>query len=204
MDEDYMNYLRVRRNAHTRSWNSNVVMDALAADPYYADHKEAHHNACKEMASQLHVCLDAPEIGTNLLLDYVGNHDLLASVEKVSLVCHRADEGRFAEQVEAVMYSARQECVVVSAFVSAKEREVRSMLLRESLPFIEVVSYGFGVAYHPTGDVYDACVAGRLAQISPWTAQYNQDNRLTRDKCLVMNELVRTICKISDDWWKRD
>jgi len=41
-----------------------------------------------------------------------------------------------------------------------------------------------------------------MVQISPWKYKYQKDATISREMCLVMNELARIISGAEDDWWK--
>lgn len=101
-----------------------------------------------------------------------------------------------------MLRAAREGAVVVSAFVSPKEREIGRLLLMEQLPVIEVCDNGFGDRYKPSGKSFYACAENRLVQISPWNYEYCPDLAVNREVCLVMNELARVIAGVGDGWWK--
>lgn len=136
------------------------------------------------------------------LLSYVGCSALLSAERKLPLVCHRSDAPFFERQRDAVLRAAREGAVIVSAFVSPKEREIGRLLLMEQLPVIEVCDNGFGDRYKPSGKSFYACAENRLVQISPWNYEYCRDLAVNREVCLVMNELVRVIAGVGDGWWK--
>ena len=136
------------------------------------------------------------------LLSYVGCSALLSAERKLPLVCHRSDAPFFERQRDAVLRAAREGAVIVSAFVSPKEREIRRLLLMEQLPVIEVCDNGFGDRYKPSGKSFYACAENRLVQISPWNYEYCRDLAVNREVCLVMNELARVIAGVGDGWWK--
>lgn len=136
------------------------------------------------------------------LLSYVGCSALLSAERKLPLVCHRSDAPFFERQRDAVLRAAREGAVIVSAFVSPKEREIGRLLLMEQLPVIEVCDNGFGDRYKPSGKSFYACAENRLVQISPWNYEYCRDLAVNREVCLVMNELARVIAGVGDGWWK--
>lgn len=138
------------------------------------------------------------------LLSYIGSYALLAAERKLPLICHRSDAPFFERQRDAVLSAARSGAVIVSAFISPREREIMKLLLMEQLPVIEVVDNGFADRYKPTGKRFYACAENRLVQISPWTYEYQRDNMVTREMCLVMNQLVRVIAGRGEEWWKRE
>lgn len=197
-------YLLLHCNARSENWNAEAIMRAIKEDAHFAKSEETRRKAWEVIGERLAFGIGEVQDSVNLTLDYIGNRELLSAYERVSLICHRADESFFAQQAETVLDAARHGCVVVSAFISSKEREIKRMLMKESLPIIEVMDNGFAPQYHPYGSAYDACMAGRMVQISPWTFCPQSECKLTREICLVMNELVRVISKAPDNWWKRE
>lgn len=101
-----------------------------------------------------------------------------------------------------MLRAAREGAVIVSAFISPKEREIGRLLLMEQLPVIEVVDNGFADRYKPSGKSFYACAENRLVQISPWNYEFHRDLVVNREVCLVMNELVRVIAGVGDGWWE--
>lgn len=172
------------------------------ADKYLSRDKESCIKACTGVLHQLKYVTGTADRSSDIVLDYIGNSALLSAEKKVSLICHRIDELFFNQQMEAVLNAARSGSVVVSAFVSKKEVEIKNRLLSEALPMIEIMSNGFAPHYLPFRSCYDACAAGRYVQISPWDYNAKPERRLTREMCLVMNQLVRIISKTEDYWWR--
>lgn len=200
------NYRDINLQHHYRqcspNWTTERVTSAFMADNYYAYDKEACKRACTRMITSLLFSRDAYNTSSSdLALDYVGNTELLKNPNRVSLICHHADGHLFELQTEKVLESAKKGSIVVSAFVSNNEREIKRLLLEQHFPFVEVLSFGITPNYHPMGGAYEACADGILVQISPWDGRM-PFGRLTRDKCIVMNELVRTITHKKDYWWK--
>lgn len=164
---------------------------------------------------------------TSPVLELVGNMQLLKR-PLFPLVCHRADAHLFEQQKAAVLKVAREQGgVIITACVSPKERGIVKMLQQELLPVIEVMDNGFSDKYKPTGKNFYAVAEARRLEISPWEYEYrrremrsvkdeqgrpilNADGKpemeevpnITREMCMVMNELVRLIAKREDDWWK--
>jgi len=62
---------------------------------------------------------------------------------------------------------------------------------------------GFAQRHKPFGKAFYACAEKKLVQITPWKYEYQKDATISREMCLVMNELSRTICQCDDDWWKK-
>lgn len=196
------NYFKLLRNMTTPSWNSESILMSIGEDSYFTSEIEYYKQVCIEIVRQLNFKSDINVNGTDTAIDLIGNISLLYESKKVSLVCHRVDELLFSEQRDKVIAAARNGNVVVSAFISRHEREIRQILMDEGLPIIQITSYGFAPNYRLYGDNRIACENGKLLQMTPWSYDGLPDRRLTREMCLVMNHLVRTVCKMPDDWWK--
>lgn len=139
----------------------------------------------------------------NIGLDYMGNKQLLWAGRKLPLICHGADAAQFEQQKEAVLVAAREGAVIVSAFISPKERDIKNKLMIKLLPFIEITDNGFSEKYKGVGKAFYAIAENRLLQITPWTYLYHKDGpQVSREMCLVMNELARVITGVDDGWWK--
>ena len=89
--------------------------------------------------------------------------------------------------------AARKGTVMVSPFISADEKQVMQVLLQEQLPFIVLADNGFREYYKPSDALFDACAAGRVLILSPWS--YNAEKRkLSREDCVALNEMAEEIC----------
>lgn len=183
----------VLRGKHSKSWNQMRLEKALIDDRYFG-------RLPSEMTEVLNEVLK--RINAGFCLDIIGNQGLMNRTRQLPLICHRADACLFEQQKAAVMREARAGAVIVSAFISPREREIRKALMAESLPVIEVMDNGFSQRYKPAGQAFYACARGLLLQLTPWAYKYQRDVKVTRPMCLVMNELVRCVCKINDGWWK--
>lgn len=179
-------------------------------------------------SSQKNLSQEPPSQPNSPVIDLIGNMDLL-SRPLYPLICHRADAWSFEQQKAAVLRVAREEgAVIVTACVSPKERDIVKLLHKEFLPVIEVMDNGFSERYKPTGKAFYAVAEARRLEVTPWQYEYRRrelrpvkDSQgkpvldangkpemeevpdITREMCMVMNELVRTISKKADDWWKQ-
>lgn len=161
------------------------------------------------------------------VFDIVGNMELLKR-PLFPLICHRNDAHLFEQQKMAVLRAAREQGgVIVTACVSPKERDIVKLLQQELLPIIEVMANGFSDRYKPTGKAFYAVAEARRLEITPWQYEFHRramrpvtDSQgrpmldasgkpemeeipdITREMCMVMNELVRIITKKEDGWWK--
>jgi hypothetical protein len=70
------------------------------------------------------------------------------------------------------------------------------VLLQEQLPFIVLADNGFREYYKPSDALFDACAAGRVLILSPWS--YNAKKRkISRDECVALNRMAEDICRSS-------
>lgn len=131
----------------------------------------------------------------------VGNTTLLMA-EKFATVHVRSTMVKAAEHgdVEPLRHyknscvlTARNGTVMVSPFISTHEKQVMQVLLREQLPFICLTDNGFRDYYKPTDILFDACAAGRILILSPWT--YDAGKRqISRADCVALNDMAEEIC----------
>lgn len=197
----------VHRSCTARGWTLDTIRRGLRADRFYAHNPDRLEHILRSLLpripmQQAIVSASSSASSPKPLLSYVGCSALLSAERKLPLVCHRSDAPFFERQRDAVLRAAREGAVIVSAFVSPKEREIGRLLLMEQLPVIEVCDNGFGDRYKPSGKSFYACAENRLVQISPWNYEYCRDLAVNREVCLVMNELARVIAGVGDGWWK--
>lgn len=201
----------VHRSCTARGWTLDTIRRGLRADRFYAHNPDRLEHILRSLLPRIPMLPAIVSASSSAsptasspkpLLSYVGCSALLSAERKLPLVCHRSDAPFFERQRAAVLRAAREGAVIVSAFVSPKEREIGRLLLMEQLPVIEVCDNGFGDRYKPVGKSFYACAENRLVQISPWNYEYCPDLAVNREVCLVMNELARVIAGVGDGWWK--
>lgn len=187
---------RKYRRQHSRNWTSGKALTAVSNDRTFR------YDAARRDAAMAAVTarLNTDERGA--CLDYIGNRSLLAAERKLPLICRRIDAHLFDQQKAAVLQAARDGAVVVSAFISPKERDIMKLLIQEQLPFVEILDNGIPEKYKGVGKSFYALAESRLCQITPWSYKYQQEVTVSREMCMVMNELVRVISGAKDDWWK--
>lgn len=188
----------IARGKHSKNWNTEAVKRGVKRDNWFKDHATELEKVFTNLLLRLNI-----ESSGNLAIDYLGNREILNNKHKVSLICHRADAELFEQQAQAVMDAARGGAVVVSAFISAKERAIRDQLISEQLCVIELVDNGFSQRYKPYGKAFYACAEGWMMQLSCWNYVYSKESVVSREMCLVMNELARIISGVNDGWWKK-
>lgn len=204
----------IHRQRTSRNWHLDAVKRGLCADRFFSRDAAALSDALTAVLPRLNTAQLlsegaapsaaplSPAAVPPLRLDIVGNVSLLAAERKLPLICHRSDAALFERQREAVLQAAREGAVIVSAFISPKERDIMKALLQEFRPVVEIMDNGFSDRYKPTGKSFYATAEDRLCQITPWTHLYQRDVKVTREMCMVMNELVRIISTEQEDWWK--
>ena len=90
---------------------------------------------------------------------------------------------------------AREGVVMVSPFISPKEKEVKAVLLGEKHPFIVLADNGFRDYYKPPADIFDAVASGRVLILSPW--EYDAGKRhISRADCVALNTMAEEIAAL--------
>ncbi len=125
-----------------------------------------------------------------------GNLFLLKNPFKQPLVVHRADTpARFEKKFHESLYTAINGGVVVSPFISPREKEIRKaiesvggrMILIADRPLIE--------RQKPSQHNFDLCTRGQLLIVSPLDYLDRPPSaHPTRDQCLDMNSLALSLC----------
>lgn len=88
---------------------------------------------------------------------------------------------------------ARQGTVMVSPFISPKEKEIMMVLLREQKPFILLADNGFSDYYKPFDVLFDAVAKGRVLILSPWLHDDGK-HHISRQECVALNHMAEDIC----------
>jgi len=106
------------------------------------------------------------------------------------------DNTRLRNYMNGCVLAARQDAVMVSPFISDKEKEVMVVLLAEEHPIIYIADNGFRDYYKPSDGLFDSVAAGRVLILSPW--EYDPTKRhVTRAECVAMNRMAEEICTLS-------
>jgi REP element-mobilizing transposase RayT len=129
----------------------------------------------------------------------VGNIFLLREYEKdvVIVRSHYSTEERERLR-ERWMCLAENGGVLVSPFVSGKERAIRDAVLDAGGRVIEILDNGFPERYKPSGRAFDYCAKGQLLYIAP-TEHHGERVQMTRELAWQMNNLAKTICEITPE-----
>ena len=96
------------------------------------------------------------------------------------------------DYMNGCVLAARRNTVMVSPFISPKEKAVKEVLLAEQHPFIVLADNGFRDYYKPPTDLFDAVAAGRVLILSPW--EYDAGKRhISRADCVALNTMAEEI-----------
>ena len=133
--------------------------------------------------------------------DGVGNTMLLTAetyaVVHVRSLMVKATENGDTEPLRnyknSCVLAARKGAVMVSPFISEHEKQVMQVLLREQLPFVYLADNGFRDYYKPVDALFDACAAGRVLILSPWTYDAGK-RKISRADCMALNNMAEEIC----------
>ena len=105
----------------------------------------------------------------------------------------QGDGKALRDYMNSRVLSARKGTVMVSPFISPQEKQVLEVLLHEQQQIICLADNGFREYYKPADMLFDACAAGRLLILSPWT--YDSGKRhISRADCVALNQMAEDIC----------
>lgn len=97
-----------------------------------------------------------------------GNIQLLSNPFKYQVVVHRADsDDQFGDNCRRALYFATNGGVVVSPFISTREKQIRDQVLEANGKIILLTPEQFGERYRPSGRLFELCEAGKLLIIAP-------------------------------------
>lgn len=125
----------------------------------------------------------------------VGNCFLLDIPDKMAVVVHRRySEEELSRLREEWLACGERGGVLVSAAISAKEKEVLREAMNRGYRIVLLRENGFPRLYKPCGESFDACSEGLLLQISPW-GYHMEKKTITREQCLELNEMAEKIAE---------
>lgn len=120
-----------------------------------------------------------------------GNFQLLDCPFKEQVVVHRADSEEVrATKREQWLYTASNNGVLVSPFISPAEKAIRVEADEAGGRFILITDRQMGERYKPSGRDFELCEAGRMLIVSA----PSEGENLSRAHCLRMNRLASAIC----------
>jgi hypothetical protein len=96
------------------------------------------------------------------------------------------------DYMNGCVVDARKGTVMVSPFISPKEKDIQNVLLKEQHPFIVLADNGFRDYYKPSAHLFDAVAEGRVLIISPWDYEAGK-RHITRADCVALNAMADEI-----------
>ena len=99
------------------------------------------------------------------------------------------------DYMNGCVLAARHGVVMVSPFISPKEKDVLNVLLAEQHPIIVLADNGFRDYYKPPSNLFDGVAAGRIMILSPW--EYDAGKRhVSRADCILLNTMAEEIARL--------
>ena len=127
----------------------------------------------------------------------IGNRFLLNHPVKRQVQCsRRLSDQEINEAVEQYLEVARKGTVLVSPSISPGEKAVMRAALDAHLPLIFISPMSFTPFTKPGGEFIQACSRGNLLILAPWENR-TTTQALTRQECLALNEMTRSICEMA-------
>jgi hypothetical protein len=91
--------------------------------------------------------------------------------------------------------AARQGKVLIGAFISEYEQQVRTVALEEGHTVIQLTTDVLTEYYKPYGSLFDACSNGQLLLLSQREGECGYSRRITRTECNTLNTLAEEIAR---------
>ncbi len=174
-----------------RKGQLKAMVNYIADNPRRLMAKRAHPDLFTVVADQ--------QIGQNLACPVIGNRYLLQHPLKRQVqISRRITPEALAAQKEELLYAAEHGAVLVSPCISPGEKEIARAALEAGRPLIVLLENGFAPLYKPAGRYFEACVRGRLLMVAPFP-YHRQKRTITREQCLTLNALARTILEMDDE-----
>ena len=99
------------------------------------------------------------------------------------------------DYMNGCVLAARHGVVMVSPFISPKEKDVLNVLLAEQHPIIVLADNGFRDYFKPSSNLFDGVAAGRIIILSPW--EYDAGKRhISRADCVLLNTMAEEIARL--------
>ena len=99
------------------------------------------------------------------------------------------------DYMNGCVLAARHGAVMVSPFISPREKDVQNVLLAEQHPIIVLADNGFRDYYKPPTNLFDGVAAGRIIILSPW--EYDAGKRhISRADCVLLNSMAEEIATL--------
>lgn len=120
-----------------------------------------------------------------------GNIQLLDNPFKEQVIVHRTDSDEtFSRNRDIWLHTAANGGVLVSPFVSRREKAIRDLSEEVNGKFIFITEKPFGEREKPVGKDFILCSQGRALIISPY-----EPIPFDRKGCMKMNSIAEAICR---------
>lgn len=183
-----------RKNYHDRILRGKGQYANMAR--YIADNPRRY--LMKELHPDLFRRINRLSVGSEEYATY-GNLFLLREPAKETVIIrsHFSPEEVAASHRKLVAF-AQAGGVVVSPFISPKERAILNDILQGGGKAIVILDNGFPERFKPPGKMFDHCLNGHLLYVAPC---HHSTRRviLTRAKCWEMNRLAEKIRDLTPD-----
>ena len=124
----------------------------------------------------------------------IGNRFLLERPLKRQVQCSRSlSDEEIETNVSQYLKEAQAGTVLVSPSISEGEKRVMRAALNAHLPLIILSPISFTPFTKPGGEFIEACAHGDLLILAPWENR-TTTQRLSRQECLALNDMARTLC----------
>jgi len=125
----------------------------------------------------------------------IGNRFLLDHPQKVQVQCSRriTDEALAALTSQMLAMGAAG-AVFVSPCISKGEKAIMRAVFDADYPVVFLQENGITDLAKPGGCRFNACARGQMLILAPWE-HHNERLAITRDKCMMLNEMARRICE---------
>ena len=127
------------------------------------------------------------------VFDAMGNHALLQRPMHAVHVRRRFTDAERRAYMNNCILAARQGRVLVGAFISEYEQQVRAVALREGHAVIQLTTDLLTDYYKPSGELFDACGRGQVLLLSQRTTLDSFSRRITRAECNTLNALAEEL-----------
>ena len=110
-------------------------------------------------------------------------------------VRRRFSEEERRDYMNRCIIAARQGKVLIGAFISEYEQQVRTVALEEGHTVIQLTTDVLTEYYKPYGSLFDACSNGQLLLLSQREGECGYSRRITRTECNTLNTLAEEIAR---------
>lgn len=174
------------------NYTDRIIYAKRSLDAVYKYIKDNPHRlAIRKLYPQFFCKVRTLKIGEEDYQAY-GNALLLRNPFKRQVVVHRKDTPEeFQRQKDECIEEIVKGGLLVSPFISPREKEIFEVAIRNNGRIIYVQQNPFGERYKPSGREFDLCSKGRLLIIVPVNGF---ENITMREIFLKMNKISEEIC----------